>query len=593
MMKERRRMKWAREYRYEIIVVFIILIQVIYISCMFGINKQGFHSDELWNYGFANSTEGTHIYQSDLGHIPKNLDSWQSSENFRKYITVDKNEIFNYGAVYWNAACDYNPPLGYMMLHFVCSLFAGTWSKWYCFILNIICFMIMQIYLYRLGYLITQNKLAGIFTVLFFGFTVGALNISVFLRIYAPATMFGVMFLYYSNLLFTLKDNKDKHYNIYIKIFCITLAGSLTLHFFLPFAFIIIAMYSIYYLMTKNYKQFWVYGLVITIGVLLSIFIFPNTIGNMFGGNETLTYTNKKYSAIWQNKIYWAYMTNDLFGIHNSIWKTMTSTYILYGIGIILFLTLPLCFVFRNEKWLKKIISELKNKVKDIFDNISKCPYTLVVMIVTIIFIIYVAASRTSIGGMGRYCTRYIFIIYPVMALFAVITVWYIVGYIIKNYKLKLIVCVLMCLTFIILSNVLASKDYYFRHFEEGTTLTKIEDNANCIIVTSQAWLITCYTCELFNTQNYYVADYESSLTDCYESDKINANDPLYLILDISNMDGNGRIIGDNIMDQRDCKEYSSEEYLKYFEELDISSKVEYVGTDAVFGRAVKIYRLN
>ena len=88
-------MSRIKKHKYEIAFILIVLVQVVYISCMFGINKQGFHSDELWNYGFANSTDGTHIYQSDLGHEAKNLDTWQSSENFRKYISVDKNEIFN------------------------------------------------------------------------------------------------------------------------------------------------------------------------------------------------------------------------------------------------------------------------------------------------------------------------------------------------------------------------------------------------------------------------------------------------------------------------------------------------------------------
>ena len=131
-----------------LILATVIFVQCIYITLMFGINKQGFHSDELWNYGFANSTAGTHIFKEDIGDVLKNTDSWQSSQLLRDYITVDKSEIFNYSAIYYNATQDYNPPLGYMMLHFICAMFPGKWSKWYCFELNIICFVIMQIYIY-------------------------------------------------------------------------------------------------------------------------------------------------------------------------------------------------------------------------------------------------------------------------------------------------------------------------------------------------------------------------------------------------------------------------------------------------------------
>lgn len=589
-------MSRIKKHKYEIAFILIVLVQVVYISCMFGINKQGFHSDELWNYGFANSTDGTHIYQSDLGHEAKNLDSWQSSENFRKYISVDKNEIFNYSSIYWNAECDYNPPLGYMMLHFICSFFPGTWSKWYCFALNMICFVVMQIYLYRLSASITKNKLAGLFTILFFGFTMAALNICIFLRIYAPATMFGTMLMYYSHKLYDARNDEKIHYDLYIKAFVVTLAGCFTLHFFLPFAFIITAMYSLYYLFSKHYRQFFVYGFVMAGSVLVSILIFPATFEQMIGDSSTLSYMNKQYSLAWQNKIYWAYMTNDLFGIHNSIWKTMTWEYIAYGIGMILFITLPLGFVFRHESWLKNALIWSKNKVVDICKRIRKCSYTIIVMISTVIFVILIAAAKTSVGGMGRCCTRYIFIIYPIMACFSVLIIWYIVTYLFKDIKIEMAICAVLCILFVVLSNVLYSDAYYFKHYEEGKTLTMLEKNANCIIVSSDAWLSTCYTCELYNTQNYYLTGYNSALKDCYDSDVIDLSDPLYLILDISNMDGNKDLwmLGNKVNDEREnIKEYKSEDYIEYFEKLDISTKTEYVGTDSVFGRMVKIYRLN
>ena len=61
-------------------------------------------------------------------------------------------------------------------------------------------------------------------------------------------------------------------------------------------------------------------------------------------------------------------------------------------------------------------------------------------------------------------------------------------------------------------------------------------------------------------------------------------------------MDGNKDLwmLGNKVNDEREnIKEYKSEDYIEYFEKLDISTKTEYVGTDSVFGRIVKIYRLN
>ena len=150
---------------------------------------------------------------------------------------------------------------------------------------------------------------------------------------------------------------------------------------------------------------------------------------------------------------------------------------------------------------------------------------------------------------------------------------------------------------FAVMSMAMSPKDYYFIHYEDGKTLTQLEENANCIIVTHEPWLMTCLTCELFNTNNYFLANYDTALTDEYKSDKINSGDPLYLILDETHMDGNDRklqILGAAVEDTRQyTKEYKSSDYIEHFKNVDIATKMEYAGTDAIFGRELKIYRLN
>lgn len=219
-------------------------------------------------------------------------------------------------------------------------------------------------------------------------------------------------------------------------------------------------------------------------------------------------------------------------------------------------------------------------------------------MICTVAFVVLIAAARTSTYAMGDCTTRYIFMIYPVMAVFATTLSWKILSVIVKKAKIYNVVCVILCVVFSVLSIILSSHPYFFKHYEEGKTLTQLENNANCIIVTEETWLMTCYTCEIYNTQNYYVTNYDKALQSDFKSDKINENDPLYLILDMTYLDGNssiGNIIGrDNVIDEREKEEkHTSSELVEYFEKLNITSSVEKVGTDVVFGRNVNIYKLN
>lgn len=582
------------------VLLCLILVQCIYAAVIFATQKQGFHSDELWNYGFANSSSGTHVFKEDVGNIPKNADSWQSVQLLRDYITVDKSEIFAYVPIYWNAEHDYNPPLGYMLLHFICSFFPGSWSKWYNFMLNIICFVISQIYLYKLVSGINKSPEVGIYACLFYGFTMAAVNVNIFLRIYAPAVMFGVMLMYYAAELYNKRGERQTQWKLLLKLFIVNFAGCFTLHLFLPFAFIITAMYCLYYLFTKRFGYMVKYGLVMSASVALSFAAFPATVKHVFGDNDvysTMSYMTKRFPPLMQYKMYWSYITNDLFGVHFSMWKTMTVTYIGVALLLAALILIPVCFLLRNEDKFKNFVKKTTAGTWEFLKKIKNFQYTLAVLVATVIFVIIIAARSTSVYGMGRYSTRYIFMLYPLLAAFAASIAGFILGWIFKKGLTRNIISAVLCIVFAVMSMAMSPKDYYFRHDEDGKTFDQLEENANCIIVMEEQWVLTCLTCELFNTNNYFLTDYDSAFKVDYNSDKIKTDDPLYLLLDDAYMDDNFRkfnILGAEVYDDRKYTiEYKSSDYLEYFKNLDISTKLEYVGMDAVFGREFKIYRLN
>ena len=159
----------GRKINYSILLVVIVILQVVLITYVFAEKKHGFHSDELWNYGFSNSSEGGTIYSRDGKAI--NTYKWVDSDVFLKYISVDENEIFDYKSVYINAEKDINPPLQYFILHAVSSLRPNTWSKWYCFIINIISFVMTQVFIYKTLRLIF-GELCGVSGSVLYGYCV-------------------------------------------------------------------------------------------------------------------------------------------------------------------------------------------------------------------------------------------------------------------------------------------------------------------------------------------------------------------------------------------------------------------------------------
>lgn len=588
---------FIKKYNIYLLLACIILLQTVCLTVSFANNKKGYHSDELWSYGFACSSEGMNVFSERDGQTPKNFDKWVSSSVLHDYITIDKSETFDYVSVYQNSADDYHPFLYFILLHFICSIFPGTFSMWYAYVINIIFFIIQQIFLFKLIRSLTGNSHWGIIGTFFFGLTTGSENILFFLRMYCPATALSVVLFYYLTELYNKRNDSKISKSLFIKLFITTLAGCLLLHEFIILAFIAALLYGLYYLFTKHVKYASIFGGTMISSALLSIGIFPSTIPHLFGSTGTFGGHVKKYSFMFQFKIYWSYITNELFGIATSPWHTMTSVYVFYAIIIFLFLFIPFCFIFRHEKWLHTFFKKLKNGFLQFLKKFKHFNYAFVPLIISVIFIIAINSQMTSIMNMGRFANRYIMIIYPLFAAFAVALLYYITKWIFRSKKICYAICMVLSVLFIVLSNLLAPHCYRMNYPHAEMTIDAIESDSNCIVMLSSQFLLTCLTDKLSDTEHFYAATYHSALTDDYDADFDLNSKPLYLLLDVTTFENNGVSLGGiqapQIQFEADSL-YDKDEYIDFFKNLDIASNFELVGIDYnMYGRKVEIYSLN
>ena len=580
----------------RLILIILILVQAVYISVFFGIRKQGYHSDELWNYGFSNSSDGMHVYTQDDINLYNCLE-WVDSKNLLEYISVDKSEIFDYYSVYKNTSRDLNPPLQNMLLHFICSLFPDVWSKWFCFIINIAAFIITQIYLFKFLYEITDNELVSYAGVFIYGFGIGIINISSFLRIYALGVAFIMMFMYYSYMVFKNRDDNNAQKKHLIKASVACLLGSLTVHLFLSIAFIIVFMFSLFYLFSKRIKLLFKYGLASAFSVGAALLMFPSAITHMFDNSGF--FEKKKYPTGWQFKIYWSFITKDISGFHNSALYTMTKYYVFVGIIIAAFILIPLCFISRNETWFKALTEKIKSRAKTLWSERKNFPYIIIVLLVSINFFVFIDAAHTSVPKMGIYSRRYVFLVYPLYAALFVILIFYFIKIFISNKKIINTIIMIISLASVSLTYVYSKDFFSIRHEEAGISFDKIEKDANCIILFNEIWVLTCATNELYDTNSYYAAMYINYEQDNY-ADNLDTDKPLYLILDIStfvdteNIDNlNGITLEGGASAESFGFRTDKKEILEYYENLPISTKLELVGIDTLYDRVFEIYRLN
>lgn len=573
------------------IFILILLAQAIYLSITFGLCKKGYHSDELWNYGFSNSYNSKEMMVTDSGESLANR--WLDSKLFTDYITVNPGQRFAYDRVYYNAYRDLNPPLQQILLHTICSLFPNVFSPWFAYVINIFSFIGAQIYLFSLVRLMVKNELIPIATVVLFGFGIGALDIVFFLRIYALGVFFAVMFAYYSHKIFQHRREKIKPIN-YISLLLSCFLGAFTLHEFLVYAFAITICYTLYYLVSRNFKVFFAHGFSCAGAVILSFLAYPKTKSNVGSIGDTLMYGRAAYPFGMQYRLYWYYLTKDLFGIHTD---PFPNPYFERFIGISVFiivLLIPVVILLRKESWFKKLIIFLKDDLKNTIKKLKNFQFSLIPQTVAVFFIIIIASYRTSIYAMGQYSNRYLFLCYPCAVIVLIVIIYYLLSFLIrKKHSIPIIISLIISFALCITSNLYGDGLYYFDFPKKGFTFEDFEEGSNSIMVLSAEWGALLFSPYLRNTASFYVTN-----CDNYEDDDIlngiELDSPLYLILDQS------LLISDDLRELYYSDEgeklreyyYDGNVILGYFESLDGIDSVDYVGHQVLFQRDYYIYRI-
>lgn len=319
-------------------IFYIICLILICILMFFWIDKkEGFHTDEVFSYGTSNCDD-SNVYQIYGGKDPDNemmLDKsiiktianvihynlnkdefeseyeeirktkssvWRTREEAKEYVTLDKDEIFNYFVVYYNTGEDVHPPLFYFVVHLVSSLIVGNFSKYIIFSINLV-FLILTLWIIRKIFCVLKKEHLIIPATLLYGLSIGAISTVMFQRMYMMLTFFTVCFLYV-NLKIYLNDFKlDKKLKWQL---CLTiLFGFLTQYYFCIYAALVALLMLIFMIRRKdkeNIKRYIIQfikmaiiGIVIFIPCIYHIFFSYRGIG---GVESEFNFIQKLYALV-------------------------------------------------------------------------------------------------------------------------------------------------------------------------------------------------------------------------------------------------------------------------------------------------------
>lgn len=313
--QERGKLFWKKN-REELVVLAVILL----LGCFFISRKQGYHMDELLSFELANAEftpwivstqpEGrlekfvkNEIYADSFGETVANIAEnvkdvlknrgeskmlsykadvyeepvWITAEQFKDYITTDSRDNFNYLSVYFNVKDDNHPPLHFMALHTVSSIFPGKISPWMGCSINLvlilgICVLLMKI----CREFLFQDKEPGIAACILYACSMAGIATLLLIRMYAMLTFFCMAALY----LHMKKRKTGQWKNGNKLLILVTVCGFLTQYYFVIFMLFLAGVTAVYLWRTEK-KNLLYYGRSMGISALLGLCIFPFSVADV------------------------------------------------------------------------------------------------------------------------------------------------------------------------------------------------------------------------------------------------------------------------------------------------------------------------
>lgn len=256
----------------------VMLTALLALMASIGARKDGFDIDEFFTYGLANSYHQPFL-NTETGH-------WISGKAFSDYLTAS-GHAHEYLNVYENQIADVHPPLYYLFMHAVCSVFRNPpFTKWTGIGLNLFFFSLTQ-----LGLLLLSARLlsdgerltlmpSALLPGLLYGLSAGAASSVVFIRMYAMMTMWAV---WLALALAALWVGGQTVWRMRA-LAAVLIAGFLTQYYFVVLACMLCGAYFFARLARREFAAAGRFALWCFFALALAVGLFPWCLNHIFGG---------------------------------------------------------------------------------------------------------------------------------------------------------------------------------------------------------------------------------------------------------------------------------------------------------------------
>ena len=286
--------KTGKERRLFWLFGILLVLQVIAALC-FCTKKTGFHYDEYYSYYSSNVT---------MGLVPTDRE-WKPGSEIYNEFAVLPGEQFDFGTVVRMQTYDVHPPFYYLLLHGVCSLTPGIFSKWSGLGLNLFFFigswMLLALLAWRMAGAGREEgeqeeaadrrfrQLAVLGIILLFGFNPAVYSGIILVRMYM---LLGFWVLAATWLHVRSLQERKRGWRFFVPLAAVVYLGFLTHYYFAVYLFFLAAAMEFYLLFEtaehRTWGQKWkdciLYAAVVIGSLVAAVLSYPACLGHIFRG---------------------------------------------------------------------------------------------------------------------------------------------------------------------------------------------------------------------------------------------------------------------------------------------------------------------
>lgn len=286
--------KTGKERRLFWLFGILLVLQVIAALC-FCMKKTGFHYDEYYSYYSSNVT---------MGLVPTDRE-WKPGSEIYNEFAVLPGEQFDFGTVVRMQTYDVHPPFYYLLLHGVCSLTPGIFSKWSGLGLNLFFFigswMLLALLAWRMAGAGREEgeqeeaadrrfrQLAVLGIILLFGFNPAVYSGIMLVRMYM---LLGFWVLAATWLHVRSLQERKRGWRFFVPLAAVVYLGFLTHYYFAVYLFFLAAAMEFYLLFETAEQRTWgqkwkdciLYAAVVIGSLVAAVLSYPACLGHIFRG---------------------------------------------------------------------------------------------------------------------------------------------------------------------------------------------------------------------------------------------------------------------------------------------------------------------